>query len=557
MPEQTIDSATVRNLPSGSITPNTPTVTAPSGTSVALTPTITTSAFSITNGDTHIVTQYQISLVSDFASTVYDVTNTNLTSHTVGGVLAMDTIHYVRVRHKANIGGFSGWSDVVQITTALIYIQTPTLTVTGSPSSVPETPTLTGDAFVCVNGADTHLNTDWQIFLDSMLVWSSMADASNKVTINVPATYLVVNTTYTFKVKYRGTTYGVSAYRQYDYTTLAMFGFGDLLLAYISSGVLEYSKSVDTFTYADYLSITPYARASCMSSDGTYLCTILNGDPGIKVYKRSGNTFSLLATPSPTGWPEGYAGMCCAFSPDGVYLACGANGSPYVLIYKRSGDTFTKLSDPATLPGGAINGISFDSDVSGTYLALNTNGSAANIILYKRSGDTFTKLSDPSSLPTGRGYDIKYFPNSTYLVHGGAVASPNAITIYKRSGDTHTKLTTLAMNGYCAGVFGISPDSIYLYIGAGSSPWLNVWKRSGDTFSVLSSCLSENPPSTVYSVRISKDGMYVMCGLAVSPYILIYKRSGDTFTKLSNISSNPPSAYVEPIDFYPSSLYGA
>src|SRR5690606_2656030 len=49
-----------------------------------------------------------------------------------------------------------------------------------------------------------------------------------------------------------------------------------------------------------------------------------------------------------------------------------------------------------------------------------------------------TKLPNPSTLPTGTGYSCTFAPNGTYLAV--AHSSSPYITIYKRSGDTFTKL---------------------------------------------------------------------------------------------------------------------
>lgn len=112
-------------------------------------------------------------------------------------------------------------------TTLAISVDPPTLTITGEPSSVPETPTLAGGTFSVTGGSDTHLNTDWQILnSSSTVVWESLADATNKTSIVVPAGELTVSTEYTVKVRYRGTTYGASAYDTAVVTTLAQFYTG-------------------------------------------------------------------------------------------------------------------------------------------------------------------------------------------------------------------------------------------------------------------------------------------------------------------------------------------
>jgi WD40 repeat protein len=87
----------------------------------------------------------------------------------------------------------------------------------------------------------------------------------------------------------------------------------------------------------------------------------------------------------------------------------------------------------------------------------------------------FTKLADPTTLPNGTGFSCAFSPDGTYL----AVAhySSPYITIYKRSGDIFTKLanpaTLPASTGFsCA----FSPDGTYLAVGYNSTPYITIYK---------------------------------------------------------------------------------
>lgn len=68
---------------------------------------------------------------------------------------------------------------------------------------------LTTDAFLARSSAATHLNTDWEVRTAAngggSVTWSSMADATNKTSVNVPALTLTVSTTYYVRVRYRST----------------------------------------------------------------------------------------------------------------------------------------------------------------------------------------------------------------------------------------------------------------------------------------------------------------------------------------------------------------
>ena len=151
--------------------------------------------------------------------------------------------------------------------------------------------------------------------------------------------------------------------------------------------------------------------------------------------------------------------------------------------------------------------------------------------------DVPDKLTDPATLPTGSGYGAAFSPDGSHL----AVAhnySPY-ITIYKRSGDTFTKLAdpaTLPTSSASGAAF--SPDGTYLAVTHNNSPYITIYKRSGDDFTKLANPATL-PPGNARGAAFSPDGTYLAVGTYASPYIVIYKRSGDTFTKLADPATLP------------------
>lgn len=201
---------------------------------------------------------------SDF-STIYDSYegSSNLLSWTPSIGMPLTTA-YVRVKQGSD-NNRSMYSDVITFTTPNIYIITPTLTVTGTPSDVPETPTLTTSAFSVHNGSDTHVSTDWEIRLSAndTLVWSSVGNTVNKLSIIVPSGKLQVGTAYVFKAKHNGTTYGSSAYVSVSGTTKATFS-----LAY---GV-DWDEVNDTYTRTgvpNYTYIQAQMKRCVLNANGT------------------------------------------------------------------------------------------------------------------------------------------------------------------------------------------------------------------------------------------------------------------------------------------------
>lgn len=90
-----------------------------------------------------------------------------------------------------------------------------------------------------------------------------------------------------------------------------------------------------------------------------------------------------------------------------------------------------------------------------------------------------------------------------------------------------------SMPGTTARAVAWSPDDQYLAVGTGTATRLHVYKRSGNTFTKLT---TTTPAGDVYDVTWSPDGQYLTAAHANSPYVTTYKRSGDTFTKLSDLA---------------------
>ena len=62
---------------------------------------------------------------------------------------------------------------------------------------------------------------------------------------------------------------------------------------------------------------------------------------------------------------------------------------------------------------------------------------------------------------------------------------------------------------------------MYLAVAHASSPYITIYKRSGDTFTKLSNP-SSRPTGNGEGCAFSPDGMYLAVAHATSPYITIY-----------------------------------
>ena len=166
--------------------------------------------------------KWEASTDANFTNIIYNYEgSSNLTSWVPNMGLDLTTV-YVRTKQGSD-NHLSSWSDTISFTTPDIYIENPTLTVAGAPSSIGDKPVLTTSAFSVFNGTDTHISTDWIIEQSGTVIWSSMNNTTNKVSITVPAGYLVESTEYTFKVRHNSATYGSSSYVTVTGTTKAQF----------------------------------------------------------------------------------------------------------------------------------------------------------------------------------------------------------------------------------------------------------------------------------------------------------------------------------------------
>lgn len=181
------------------------------------------------------------------------------------------------------------------------------------------------------------------------------------------------------------------------------------------TGLSIFTLSGDTLTY---LTVTGLVTSTsnvfaAWSDDGVYLAVC--ADTALRVYKRSGSTFTDLGvTTGMTG-----SGYGCAWSPDGVYLAVTNSNSPTMRVFKRTGDSFSPLTNPTVTAGIRVPAWNHDGSILAT-----AHTSPPYIGIYSRSGDALTKLSDPASLPPGPMICCDFSQDGGDLALSGNTTSP-------------------------------------------------------------------------------------------------------------------------------------
>lgn len=278
---------------------------------------------------------------------------------------------------------------------------------------------------------------------------------------------------------------------------------------------------------------TSSVEAVKYSPNGQYIAHLNSStSPFIFIYKKNGNVFNKLTNPLtlPTGTTYG-----CSWSPDSTYLVINHSVSPFITIYKRTNDTFTKLSNPATIPNASSSGSGWSYDANYLGVSGGFTSPAGRFYVYKRSGDVFTKIADPAILPSAGDARVTKFSTNDSFVAVASQATP-FIFFYSlnKSTDTLTKLNNpvvLPSNE----VFSISwLNDEYCAVGFGSST-VRFYKYNGTNFEEDTNL--NTAFSVVYSLEYSRDGNYIAIGGQLTPFLKVYSRSGNVYTLLSTPES--------------------
>jgi len=222
-----------------------------------LTPTLQASDYYSLYGVPMAAAQWQVSTVSDFATTeVDDEVAGTATSYTPASNLSTLTTYYWRVRYKDDNGEYSAWSEATSFATADIFIDTPSITSPAdNATDIPEQPVIESSAFAVVNGSDTHVASQWRVtrVSDGTVVHDSGDETSNLESYTIPAGVLDEGAVdYTVEVRHKGSTYGYSAWSPVvTFTTASAFfdpAIGDPVQGGYFSGYI--TSDIDGQTYA-------------------------------------------------------------------------------------------------------------------------------------------------------------------------------------------------------------------------------------------------------------------------------------------------------------------
>lgn len=222
-----------------------------------------------------------------------------------------------------------------------------------------------------------------------------------------------------------------------------------------------------------------------------------------------------------SAWGDGISALA------GVSSINGQTGD-VVLSLVSVGDTLTTnrtLSAPSWLlcDGSAYLQSSYAALYAELGLLLNTIGQ--------------TKLASPGSLPAGGPSRVAYDTAAAYLAM--SVDTTPFINVYSRSGTTFTKLSNPATlpagagNGIC-----VDGGGEFFAVAHTTSPFVTIYQRSGSTLTKLTNP-GTLPTGNGQDCACSVAGDFLYVAHTTSPYITAYQRSGTTYTKLTNPAALP------------------
>ncbi len=182
--------------------------------SVALSATVVSPATSISSFAVSVNGGAEVVVTASSNAATYTIAASVTNAVAAGSTLS------VSVRSLDNTGAYS--TATVKTSTA-VRVNAPSVTAPASgASNVSITPTFTTAALSVTGGTDTLKNTSWEVLTTAgVSVWSSLDDATNRLSITVPAGRLSDSTSYRLRVSHRGNVYGASAVTEVTFTTAA------------------------------------------------------------------------------------------------------------------------------------------------------------------------------------------------------------------------------------------------------------------------------------------------------------------------------------------------
>lgn len=558
------------------------------------TPTLTGSPYQSVYGLVQDWAQFQIFTANNLTTPVWStqVSGAATMATVPSGALSATTQYYWQCRYKEVGGATSAWSTPTSFTTAYnATVATPTnVSPTNGTTGTGQYPLLVASAFTVSGGTDTQTMAQWRVRTStgtySAPQWDSGWNASNLTSITLPiSANIQQSTTYYWQVRYFGTTYGWSAWSsETSFTTASDFSIGEVLVAGTNATPFfeVFSQNGDNWNNQLALPTTLPAgntQAVAVTPDSRYV--VVGYTNTILVYSRIGGNLTYLNT---FAMPNSIYKVVntMMFSYDGAYLAIGNNGvstgssNGYVQICSFSNGTLASVASfngvSTVNAGNGICGITWSPDNQHVIAHANVTtgmftGNVAAAVFKNNGGGSFTQITSPfDTIPTiaagiGKGDSVAYTLDGTYLAV--CVSASPYVMLYKRSGDTYVYQSAANINPLPSSATyscAWSSDSQTLYLtGVRGVNWYTngcvmVYTRNGDTFTQSDGSLGgDSIQSYATSISLTPNNQYCSLMGSASPYATIWKNFGRFWQKLFTTPTLPAVGYS--CQFDKSSLY--
>ena len=471
---------------------------------------------------------FRIATDKQFTNIVYEATEESpfSVSHTITDFNWVEErrVYYYQCQDENDLGYKSAWSIPFMFSVSLeSEVAKPEILSPDEGDFVDIPFTITATNFDA-DPAQSHVSTDWEIYENGVLFYSSYDDTVNLTSLVIDSSFNTKSdAAYSVRVRYTGSVTGKSPYsNMVDIRREDIFG----VLSVIEEDYPNfniYRQDIDTMIYDESnYEIDQPCNCTSITADKNFIAVGANGGDNLYIFKNipGGWEKILIADKPSTPVHE------ISFYND--YLAVASGNQ--LKIYKRQiDDFFVKLGATFNDINGYINSCNFSSD--GEYLAVVTN-SAPFLHIYKRNGDVFTAMTIPTP-PTVQCLDVAISYNGDRVI-ASSESSPFILSYHLDSNEY--LINSDIENNIITAVSSVDfrPDANRFVVGLTVFPFVRVfeWDTDDSMFKPMA-IFTSSVNSSVQSVKYSSSGNYIATGIEAAPFLRIYKETSKAYTLIA------------------------
>jgi hypothetical protein len=328
------------------------------------------------------------------------------------------------------------------------------------------------------------------------------------------------------------------------------------VLAYVryqaTADVAIWTRSGDVFTNSENLDtgVTFRGTALAFNPDSTILIACSSLTSFVFAWSISGGTYTSITPPT-----SSINTINVVWNHDGSSVMFAGGASNNGRIFNVSGTTFTEITSGSGLNVTSLRAIKFNHD--NTSLALTYNATP-RLRIYNRSGNTFTEITGLPTIAAHTYYGLDWNSDGSKIAFGGGTATVPFINVWTRSGDTFTSQTIETPWNQSQFLKFETTDKIIA--GLNGRPYIHTYTLSSGTWSKDDNKdpippVTTTPNQFARHADYSADGSMIAYGLHLTPWIKVLSVSGDTYTDNYTISGSTLAASVIRLRWSPDSNY--